>query len=82
MNVGFDARPAQLRAVAAAMPGPYFGGKFATSSKACFPYHLALSIELAYIECIFLPIHIDCIFFFPVKHKFSVLCRSVTLQSM
>ena len=56
MNAGFDAGPAQLRAVAMAVP--VFWRKFATSSKkACFPYDLALSIELAYVDCIFLPIH-------------------------
>ena len=64
MNAGFDDGPAQLRAAAVAVPGPYFGEKFATSSKkACFPYDLALSIEHAYIDCIFCR-YIDCIFFF------------------
>ena len=49
--------------------GPLFWGKFATSSrKACFSYDLAISIELTYIDCIFLPIH-RLYFPFPVKHK-------------
>ena len=53
--------------------GPLFWGKFATSSrKACFSYDLALSIKLAYIDCIFLPIH-KLHFPFSVKHKKSFL---------
>ena len=59
MNAGLDAEPVQPRAVAVVMPGPCFGEKFATNGRmACFSYALALSIELAYIDCIFLPIHI------------------------
>ena len=62
--------------------GPVIWGEIATSSKkACFSFDFTLSIELAYIDCIFLPIH-RLYFLFPVKHKFSVLCRFVTFQYM
>ena len=58
MKSWLDAGPDQLRAVAVAVTGRALGGKFATSKrKARFPYDLALSLELAYIDCIFLPIH-------------------------
>ena len=48
---------------------PLFWGKFATSSKEdCFSHHLAISIQLVYIDCIFPPIH-RLYFPFPVKHR-------------
>ena len=54
MKSWFDAGPDQIPAVAVAVTGLCFGGKFATSSrKVCLPYDLALSLELAYIDYIF-----------------------------
>ena len=72
MNAGLDAGPVLPRAAAVVMPSPCLGGgggEFATSGrKICFSYDLAISIELAYIDCIFLPMHI-WYFPFPVKHN-------------
>ena len=78
MNAVLDAVPCRGGGGA----GPVFGGNVATSStKAYFSHDLALSMELAYIDCIFLPMHRLC-FLFPHKHKFSALCHFVTFQSV
>ena len=66
---------AQLRAVAVVVPGPYFGENLPPllSKKACFSYDLSLSIELAYIDCIFLPMHRLYFFLSSTSFRFYVV---------